>query len=314
MNLETGQEVGRLGPLVAGCSHNLVVAALIACFLLGSSCRKQSEAPAGSSGSAPSRGGELIASTRSEPVTYNRFVNDGARAATDVFTLLTQARLVRVNRDDRRPRAMAGGRLDDVARRADLHADPPTGHPVLRRRPFTSADVLFSFRAAYDPDLKSPIGANLTVYGKKLEVSAPSPRTVVIRFPEPFVPGLRLLDGLPIVPKHKLEAGPRQQAVPGCVARLRSRSADIVGLGPFQLVEHVSGQRLVFARNPRYFRRDQAGVQLPYLDRLTLAVVPDQNTEALSLEGGEIDLMSNGDIRSQDYAAFKRLSDQSGCD
>jgi peptide/nickel transport system substrate-binding protein len=85
---------------------------------------------------------------------------------------------------------------------------------------------------------------------------------------------------------------------------------DVAGLGPFQLVEHVAGQRLVFTRNPNYFRRDSAGVQLPYLDRLTLVIVPDQNTEALRLEANESDLMSNGDIRPQDHAAFKRLADQ----
>ena len=72
----------------------------------------------------------------------------------------------------------------------------------------------------------------------------------------------------------------------------------------------MSGQRLVFERNPRYFRRDAAGEPLPYLDRLTLAVMPDQNTEALRLEAGETDLVSNGDIRPQDYSAFKRLAEQ----
>ena len=94
---------------------------------------------------------------------------------------------------------------------------------------------MFSFRAAYDPDLKSPIGANLTVYGKQLQVSAPDPRTVVIRFPEPFVPGLRLLDGLPIVPKHKLEAALDSKQFQA--AWLPSKPlTDIAGLGPFQLV------------------------------------------------------------------------------
>ena len=44
------------------------------------------------------RGGELVASIRSEPPTYNRYVTAGAVAATDVVTFLTQARLVRVNR------------------------------------------------------------------------------------------------------------------------------------------------------------------------------------------------------------------------
>ena len=46
---------------------------------------------------------------------------------------------------------------------------------------------------------------------------------------------------------------------------------------------------------------------LPYLDKLTVAIIGDQNTEALRLQAGEIDLMSNGEIRPQDYAAFKRL-------
>jgi peptide/nickel transport system substrate-binding protein len=309
VNLETGQEIGRMGPIVARRPRHLVTATLVASLFLGSACRKQGEAPAAAAGSVPSRGGELIASTRSEPLTYNRFVNDGARAATDVFTLLTQGRLVRVNRttDDLEPWLAESWTTspDGLTYTLTLKPDVLFSDGV----PFTSADVLFSFRVAYDPDLHSPIGSNLTVYGKKLDVAAPNPRTVVIRFPEPFVPGLRLLDGLPIVPRHKLEAALDSKQFQNTWLPSKPLT-DVAGLGPFQLAEHVAGQRLVFTRNPHYFRRDQAGVQLPYLDRLTLAVVPDQNTEALSLEGGEIDLMSNGDIRSQDYAAFKRLSDQ----
>jgi peptide/nickel transport system substrate-binding protein len=83
----------------------------------------------------------------------------------------------------------------------------------------------------------------------------------------------------------------------------------VIGLGPFVLSEHVSGQKLVFARNPNYWRRDQNGVVLPYLDRLTIVIVPDQSAEALRLESGATDLMSNADIQPGDYARFKRLSD-----
>ena len=57
------------------------------------------------------------------------------------------------------------------------------------------------------------------VHGKPLEVTAPDARTVVVRFPEPFAPGLRLLDSLPIVPRHKLEAAlerPGSSRTPGC--------------------------------------------------------------------------------------------------
>ena len=66
--------------------------------------------------------------------------------------------------------------------------------------------MLFSFRVVYDPVFKSGLQPALSVKGKPLAVRAPDPHTVVIVFPEAFAPGLRLLDVLPILPKHKLEA------------------------------------------------------------------------------------------------------------
>jgi peptide/nickel transport system substrate-binding protein len=255
------------------------------------------------------RGGELVASLRSDPATYNRYIRQGASAATEVVTQLVHARLIRVNRstDEIEPSlAESWSRSDDgLTYTLRLRRDAAFSDGM----PFTSADVLFSFRAAYDDGVKSPIRTSLEVAGKPLQVSAPDSNTVVIVFPQAFAPGLRLLDNLPILPKHKLDAALNG----GTFAEQWAPSkplGDIAGLGPFTLVEHVSGQRLVFARNPRYFRKDDRGESLPYLDRLTLAIVPDQNTEALRLEAGETDLMVNGEIRPQDYAAFKRAADE----
>jgi peptide/nickel transport system substrate-binding protein len=234
---------------------------------------------------------------------------NGQSAATELVTLLTQARLARVNRmtDELEPW---------LAESWTLGADGLTYTLLLRPeikfsdgQPFTPADVLFSFRVVYDPAINSSLSEALKVNGRPLEVAAPDARTITVRFPEPFAPGLRLLDNLPILPRHKLEAAYTKGELSKLWSPARPLS-EIAGLGPFMLVEHVAGQRLVFARNPHYFRRDAKGLQLPYLDRLTLAVAPDQNTEALRLEASEIDLMANADIRPQDYAAFKRLADQ----
>lgn len=263
------------------------------------------EAPAADA--APARGGSLIASIRSEPAGYNRYVQPSA--ATDALSLLTNGKLVRVNRatDELEPA---------LAERWTPSADGLTFTLTLREgvkfsdgTPFTSEDVLFTARAMYDPAVKSPLAGALSVSKKPLVFEAPDARTVVVRLPEPFTPGLRLLDSMPILPRHKLEAALND----GTFAKswgVGTPPADVVGLGPFVLTEHVPGQRLVFSRNPHYWRRDAADVQLPYLDKLTWTVVPDQNTESLRMESGDVDFMVNGDIRPEDHARFRRAADE----
>ena len=84
--------------------------------------------------------------------------------------------------------------------------------------------------------------------------------------------------------------------------------SEIVGLGPFVLSQYVPGQRLVFERNPRYFRKAADGTALPYLDRITVEIIPDQNTELLRLEAGQIDMMTS-EIAPEAYASLKRAAD-----
>ena len=175
--------------------------------------------------------------------------------------------------------------------------------------PFTAADVLFSFAVAYDDSPPSVLGPALAVAGKPLQVSSTDPGSVVIRFPEPFAPGVRILENLPILPKHKLEAA-FLAGKTDTAWTLATPVSEIVGLGPFVLTEHAAGQRLIFARNPHYWRRAADQTPLPYLDRLTVEIITEQNAEALRLESGTIDLMSNADIRPDDYARFKRLAEQ----
>jgi peptide/nickel transport system substrate-binding protein len=263
-------------------------------------------APAGTPSAVATRlprGGDLIASLRSDPSSYNSYV--APAAATELVTLLTQARLVRVNRktDDLEPWLAERWSTSDDGRTYTLFLRTASFSDGV---PFTADDVLFSFQAIYDNRVNSPLKHALEVAGKPLAVSAPNSSTVVIVFPEPFAPGLRLLDNLPILPKHKLAAA----LASGTFADewTPARPLDTVaGLGPFVLREHVSGQRLVFSRNPHFFRRDAEGNPLPYLDGLTVLIVPEQPTETLRLQAGETDLMSNGEIPPPDYASYKQL-------
>jgi peptide/nickel transport system substrate-binding protein len=66
---------------------------------------------------------------------------------------------------------------------------------------------------------------------------------------------------------------------------------------------------MIFDRNPHYWRRTEGGEPLPYLDRLVIEIVPDQNTELLRLQAGEID-MTSYELRPDDYVTVKRAADE----
>ena len=250
------------------------------------------------------RGGQLVVSVRTEPQTFNRYTRRDW--PTDLISLLTHAKLTRVNRLTQevepwlaeRWTISPDGRTYTITLRPDITFSD--GHP------FTADDVVFSFQAVYDAKQGSVLGDALTVSGRPLAIAATDPRTVTLTFPEPFAPGLRILDNLPILPKHRLEPALRNGTF-ATAWNLDTPPADITGLGPFVIQQYLPGQRTVLVRNPRYFRRDALGTQLPYLDRVVVEVVPDQNAELLRLESGDLD-MTTAEVRPEDYAPLKRLA------
>jgi peptide/nickel transport system substrate-binding protein len=287
--------------------RRLSVLAAIAAIAAACGGDSRESAPAHAAG--PVRGGSLIASLRSEPATFNRFVTGGNSSATDAITQLTQATLVRVNR--------ATGAIEPaLAERWSTSADGRTFTLSLRNGvtfsdgvPFTADDVLFSFAVAYDPKVASVLKTALEVGNKPLQVAAPDPNTVVVSLPAPFTPGLALLDNLPILPKHQLQqayaAGTFQDAW-----NVSTPPGSMAGLGPFVLTQYQPGQRLTFSRNPHYWKKDAAGTPLPYLDSISMEIAGSQDAEILRMQAGSIDLMTQADLRPQDYAALKRMAGQ----
>lgn len=246
----------------------------------------------------------VVATLRSHPATFNRFV--GHLFPTYLVSCLTQAWLVRINRvtHDVEPWLADRWTRSDDGRRYALHLRE--GVAFSDGHPFTSADVVFSFRAAYDARAGSHFADALLVEGKPLSVRATGPHEVEITFPAQN-PGLRLLDNLPIYPAHLLE----KALDAGTFAQSwgpTTPPSEMAGLGPFVLDSYEAGQRLVFARNPLYWRTAPDGTALPSIDRLTLEVVPDQNAELLRLQAGQVDLMQS-ELRPEDYLPVKREAD-----
>lgn len=246
----------------------------------------------------------VIASIRAEPQSFNRYV--ARDLTTTVITYLMHASLVRVNR--------ATDQLEpELAASWDLLDDRRTFRVTLRQdvrfsdgAPFTADDVVFSFRAIYDARSESLLSDTLQVHGQPLVVSADDASTVTIRFPSPFGPGLRILDGVPIFPRHLLQSSLDAGTFRGAWS-VSSPPSAIAGLGPFRLERYEPGQRVTLERNPFYWARDRFG-QLPKADRVVLQIMPDQETESLRLQSGDIDF-TESESRPADYAALKRAAD-----
>ena len=276
----------------------------------GSGCRSRSETsgrPKARAGeSRPSRGGAAVASIRTEPRSFNRLA--ARDTSTDLVATLTQARLVRINKVTQEVEPWLAERWTSDSTGRQFTLALRDGVAFSDGQPFTADDVLFTFRAVYDPRTQSSLTDIMKVAGKPLTVTAPDSRTVVVTFPSSYAPGLRILANMPILPKHKLGKAFEDGTV-ASAWNLSTPPGDIVGLGPFTLKEYTPGQRLVFERNPHYWRRDGHGIALPYLDRLTVEIVPDQNAELLRLQAGQIDLTSS-EVAPESYGATKRAADQ----
>ena len=282
----------------------ITIALAMAVFAAG--CGSTARSDSAAAKPIPVRGGELLVSIRTEPRSFNRHASRDT--STDLVSNLTQAKLVRIDQatQEVEPWLAEGWTTTDAGTRVTMALK--RGLVFSDGQPFTADDVVFAFQAVYDERSGSALADSLKAGGERLQVAALDPHTVLITFPAPYAPGLRILDSLPILPRHRLraalEAGTFTKAW-----GLDTPPSSLVGLGPFVLRQYVPGQRLVFERNARYFGRASDGTALPYLDRFVVDVVPDQSAELLRLESGQLDMMMS-EISPDAYAPLKRAAGQ----
>ena len=142
-------------------------------------------------------------------------------------------------------------------------------------KPVTSADVAFSIMA---------IKANhpfQTMLGPVERVDTPDAHTAIIRMNKPH-PAIVLAMSpalCPILPKHVYGDGQDLKTHP-------RNSADVVGSGPFRLVEFKAGQRIVMERFDKFFLPGK-----PYLDKVVVNLSPDASSLMLGLERGDIQML-----------------------
>lgn len=155
----------------------------------------------------------------------------------------------------------------------------------VSKRPVNAEDVAFSFNRLLDPALASPgkwifDAVDQSRSDNGFEVLNDSTLCIHLKSPFPAFLGLLSTQYAAIVPKEVVEQ---------YGADFRSHP---IGTGPFKMAFWMEDVALVFHKNENYWERDEAGVQLPYLDAVKIEFVRDMSAEYLGLLQGKYDFMS----------------------
>ncbi|MFI7148751.1 ABC transporter substrate-binding protein [Nonomuraea sp. NPDC050022] len=153
-------------------------------------------------------------------------------------------------------------------------------------RPFTSADVLFSFKQALDP--ASPSNDKQIIGG--WQIKATGEHEVTIESKTPLTPVLAsVLDDTPIVDSQTY--------------RDLTDGSKIIGTGPFRVERYQPGAQIVLVRNDRYWEKG-----LPHLDRVENVVISDSTAQLAALRSGRTHLASG--LTTQDAATVAQKGGQ----
>jgi peptide/nickel transport system substrate-binding protein len=141
-------------------------------------------------------------------------------------------------------------------------------------KPFTSADVKFTFEKILDPETGSWLRG---FFENVSQVDTPDDYTAIVRL-RSLSPTLLYNTWHGILPKHvwEKEADFKKSNVNGAP----------VGTGPFKLTQWLRNDQAIFAANETFFRGR------PYLDRLILKNMADSSVAAVALERGEVDYLT----------------------
>jgi peptide/nickel transport system substrate-binding protein len=218
--------------------------------------------------------GELRFCVRYDPRTFHPLkVEDDA---SEVVRYLTAGVLVRSNRVTQalEPELALSWKVSDAGRTITFRLRPNVR--FSDGTPLDGEDVASTLRALFDPNLHSPTGDAFRTGSVPPSVRVLGADAVSVTFQAPLAGGVRLFDQVAIM-------------------SVRSPKKELAVLGPFLLAEHKPGVHVRLARNPNYWKRDEKGTQLPYLDSVYIRIQNNRELEALSFRRGEVDLLNGVD-------------------
>lgn len=181
--------------------------------------------------------------------------------------------------------------------------------------PFTADDIVFTYNDIYlNEKISTGVRDILRIgtSGAFPSVKKLDERRVEFTVPEPFAPFLRYAGGITILPKHILQDSINTTDANGNLKFLSTWGTDtdpqkIIGNGPYQMVSYTPAQRIIFRRNPYYWRQDSQGKSQPYIERIVVQIVENTDNQFIQFRSGDLDSL---DVAPEMFGLLKQEEDR----
>ncbi len=168
--------------------------------------------------------------------------------------------------------------------------------------PLTADDVVFTYNDIFFNDRIPTDIRDIFRIGESRalpKVRKLDDRRVEFTVPDTFAPFLRTAGGIAILPEHALRESVFTNNRDGKPKFLSTWGTDadpkkIIGSGPYTMESYSPNQRLIFRRNPYYWRKDAQGNSQPYIERLIWQIVENSDTGLIQFRSGGLDMLEIG--------------------
>ncbi|MDB9452318.1 ABC transporter substrate-binding protein [Dolichospermum circinale] len=182
-------------------------------------------------------------------------------------------------------------------------------------QPLTVDDVVFTYNDIYLNEKIPTDTRDVLRIGKDRKlptVKKIDNKRVEFSVPEPFRPFL-LNTRASILPDHILEKSVKTKDKDSKLEFLSKWSVDtppeeIIVNGPYKIERYDTSQRIIFRRNPYYWRKDAQGKSQPYIERIIWQIVESTDASLLQFRSGDLDSISV----SPDYFSLLKVQEKQG--
>ena len=219
-------------------------------------------------------GGQLRFCLRSDPKTFDPVLVDDD--PSERLRYMTGGFLMRLNRLTQRldPELATSWKVSKDGRTISFQLRE--GVRFSDGTPFSAEDVAFTMQRLMDPGLHSPTGDAFRSGPGNVQTQVAGSGQISVTFPAPVA---------------SLDLHFDQVAIMSA----KSPKKEMAVLGPFFVADYKAGSYVLLNRNPNYWKHDEHGRQLPYLDSVRLDIQQNRDTEILRFLRGEIDLVDTVD-------------------